>query len=247
MAVPPHLLSYVLGIPTLVGDVESAADVLTDRARRGDGGYACLCNVHTLMLAQSDESVRDALLEAAVVLPDGAPVAWLQRRHGWRAARRVAGADLMDAVIERGRWLRLRHFFFGSTEPVLSRLVRELDARHPGVEISGTAAPAFGEAAEIAPPNDVGSAHVVWCGLGAPKQELWMRNWAEKLAPAVVVGVGAAFDFVAGTKPRAPEWMQNHGLEWLHRLAGEPRRLAGRYLTTNTRFVFEAAKDLASR
>jgi N-acetylglucosaminyldiphosphoundecaprenol N-acetyl-beta-D-mannosaminyltransferase len=247
MALPPLLLNYVLGVPTLVGDVDHAADVLTDRAKRGKGGYACLCNVHTLMLAQTDEALRTALLEAAVVLPDGAPVAWLQRRHGYTDAARVAGADLMAAVIERGERHGLRHFFFGSTQPVLVGLLSALEARHPGVKITGTASPAFQEAAEIVPPAAVGSAHFVWCGLGAPKQELWMKTWAETLAPAVVVGVGAAFEFLAGTKERAPLWMQRHGLEWLHRLAHDPRRLAKRYITTNSRFAVSAAVDLTRR
>jgi len=239
--------SDVLGIPTLVGDVDSAADVLVERAVQKHGGYVCLCNVHTLMLAQSDAAVRAALCDASVVLPDGAPVAWLQRRHGENAARRVGGADLMAAVVDRGREHGLRHFFFGSTEPVLTRLVDALETRYPGAEISGVAAPAFGTAADIQPPSDLGSAHFAWCGLGAPKQELWMQRFAETLAPAVAVGVGAAFDFLAGTKERAPLWMQRHGLEWLHRLGGEPRRLGGRYITTNSRFVVSAAADLTRR
>ena len=153
----------------------------------------------------------------------------------------------MAAVVDRGRPQGLRHFFFGSTEPVLARLTSALEVRYPGVEISGAIAPNFGPVAELTPPDGAGPTHVVWCGLGAPKQELWMQRWAETLAPALVVGVGAAFDFLAGTKKRAPSWMQRSGLEWLHRLGSEPQRLGGRYVATNTRFVTRTAAELARR
>lgn len=153
----------------------------------------------------------------------------------------------MAAVVDRGRHQELRHFFFGSTQPNLARLLSALEVRYPGVEVAGAVAPGFGSAAAIAPPLDVGSAHILWCGLGAPKQELWMQHWVRALEPALVVGVGAAFDFLSGTKQRAPLWMQRHGLEWLHRLGTEPRRLGGRYAATNCRFVATTAAELAKR
>lgn len=234
------------GVAFVEGDIDSAADLVIERARGGEGGFACLCNVHVLVTARRDESVRAALRDAWVVFPDGAPVAWLQRRLGARGAQRIAGPDLMPLVIDRGRGVGLRHFLYGSTQSVLNSLERSLARRYPGAEFVGTYAPPFGKAIDEANLDAVVSAEpdVVWCALGAPKQELWMSRNAGALRPALLVGVGAAFDFNAGTKTRAPEWMQSTGLEWLHRLGGEPARLAPRYLTTNYAFVVTAAKAL---
>ena len=237
----------MLGVDAFVGDLDTAADLVMQRATSGGGGYVCLCNVHLLMLAQRDDAVRTALRDAALVFPDGAPVAWLERRVGCESARRVAGAELMAGVLDRGRAAGLQHYLFGSTRPVLANLVESLESRYPELEIAGAEAPRFDRIEEIAPPDDIGSAGIVWCALGAPKQELWMQRFAKQLAPAVVVGVGAAFDFLAGTKKRAPVWMQRRGLEWLHRLSCEPHRLAGRYVTTNSQFLIRASAELARR
>jgi N-acetylglucosaminyldiphosphoundecaprenol N-acetyl-beta-D-mannosaminyltransferase len=128
---------------------------------------------------------------------------------------------------------------------VLAKLKRNLLERFPGVRLVGSAGP-FGDqtaldavVAEICETEP----HVVWCAFGAPKQELWMHRNAAALAPALVLGVGAAFDYHAGTKKRAPVWMQRAGLEWLHRLAAEPRRLGRRYLATNTAFCVLVARE----
>ena len=231
-----------LGVNCFTGDLDIAATAMIDRAMSGEGGYACLGNVHSLVSAVHDPGLRRALDDATVVFPDGAAVAWLQRRAGARHASRIAGADLMARVFDLGRGQGLRHYLYGATDPVLARLERALQDRFPGVNICGTCAPPF---AAFDAPDFAGSVeavkragpHVVWCGLGMPKQELWMHRHAPGLAPALTLGVGAAFDFVAGTKRRAPRAMQRLGLEWLHRLASEPRRLSGRYLRTNTEFL----------
>jgi N-acetylglucosaminyldiphosphoundecaprenol N-acetyl-beta-D-mannosaminyltransferase len=238
-----------LGLACFAGAVEDAADRVVDRALARSGGYAVLCNVHVLMTAKGDPRLRSALDDAWAVFPDGAPVAWLMRRGGARAARRVGGPDLMRAVLDRGRSHDLRHFLYGSTPEVIERLRREIELAFPGVAISGWFAPAWG--AEDAP-ESVGEiiradAHVVWVALGAPKQELWLQRHSVALGPSVALGVGAAFDFHAGAKPRAPMWMRRVGLEWLHRFASEPRRLGVRYLTTNSRFMGYAAIDVARR
>jgi N-acetylglucosaminyldiphosphoundecaprenol N-acetyl-beta-D-mannosaminyltransferase len=178
-------------------------------------------------------------------------VAWLQRRFGV-AAQRIPGPDLMPSVLGLGLPVGLRHFLFGSTPQVLKALEERLRATNPGIRIAGA----------LSPPFEAGREHqslwtikeisrtepdVVWCALGAPKQELWMHRYANELSPALVLGVGAAFDFLAGTKDRAPLWMQSRSLEWLHRLASEPRRLSGRYLLTNSEFVLRAGFELLKR
>ncbi len=221
------------------GDLGGAAAVVIDRALGGEGGYACLANVHVAMTAGSDERLRRALASAWRVFPDGAPIAWQERRTGSTRARRIAGPDLFAAVLDRGRDVDLRHFLFGSTSSVLSALRRRVQGRFPGVAIVGALAPPRGEERSPGCLGEIAAAepHVVWVALGAPKQELWMADHAAALAPALVLGVGAAFDFHAGVKARAPRWMQEGGLEWLHRLATEPRRLGWRYLSTNMQFA----------
>ncbi|HWQ23643.1 MAG TPA: WecB/TagA/CpsF family glycosyltransferase, partial [Gaiellaceae bacterium] len=211
----------VLGVDVAVGTVESAAHAVIARALSGEGGHAVLCNVHVLMTARKHRELLAALHRAWAVFPDGAPVAWMQRRLGCPEAERVGGPDLMPAVLDRGRERGLRHAFVGSTQDVLDRLVATMEGRYPGVEIVLALAPAPGAEDDPATLAAVRAAspHVVWVALGAPKQELWMARTAAALTPALLVGVGAAFDFHAGTKARAPGWMQQAGLEWLHRLA----------------------------
>ena len=157
----------------------------------------------------------------------------------------------MTRVFELGEPLGLTHYLFGSTPEVIQRLVTALMSAHKRARIIGAVSPPFGalfeqEAHEAVECIRSVQPDVVWCGLGAPKQELWMNSYASVLAPAVLIGVGAAFDFHAGTKRRAPAWMQRHGLEWAHRLWSEPRRLAGRYVRTNSEFLVRAAMEIAS-
>jgi N-acetylglucosaminyldiphosphoundecaprenol N-acetyl-beta-D-mannosaminyltransferase len=240
----------ILGVPCVSGGVDSAARAIVAMALDRRGGYACFCNVHLLMLSQRDAALREALRGAETVFPDGAPVAWLQRRHGAVGAARIAGPDVMPRVFELGRRVGLRHYLLGSTEDVLRRCREALERGVPDATIVGTSSPSFATLEErddttVLAAIRRASPDVVWVGLGAPKQELWMRRHARSLAPALAVGIGAAFDFIAGTSPRAPAWMQRAGLEWLHRMAHEPRRLGGRYLRTNSAFVVRAGIDLA--
>ncbi len=231
-----------------IGTPDTAARVIVDRSLSGFGGYVCLCNVHVLTLALHDATVSEALHGAWQRLPDGAPVAWLQRRLGHPDARRIGGPDLMPRVVDIGRDAGLRHFLFGSTPEVTSRVERALLERYSGAEIVGMHSPPVSAGGTVESDSlaviTAARADVVWCALGAPKQELWMHRAAPQLPGALLLGVGAAFDFLADTKRRAPSWMHNRGLEWSHRLASEPARLGGRYLKTNTEFVVRASFEL---
>jgi N-acetylglucosaminyldiphosphoundecaprenol N-acetyl-beta-D-mannosaminyltransferase len=236
-------------VDCFAGDLDLASAAVVERALSGDGGHACLANVHSLVSAVRDPALRHALVNAWVVFPDGHPVAWLQRTTGADNATRIAGTDLMLGVFDLGQKGGLRHYLYGSTPRVLERLTWELRARFPDAAICGTCSPPFAphnspEVARSIERVKAARPHIVWCGLGMPKQELWMERYVESLAPALALGVGAAFDFVAGTKRRAPRAMQQLGLEWLHRLASEPRRLSGRYLRTNSEFVALAGREL---
>ena len=234
-----------------VGDLDEAARAVVARAAGGAGGYVCLCNVHVVTTALHDTALRRALEAAWKRFPDGAPIAWLQRRAGSERARRIGGPDLMPRVVDVGREHGVRHFLLGSTPDVLARVSETLRTRYPDAVIAGTYSPPFGDSAapdtEAVAAIRVADPDVVWCALGAPKQELWMNRHAPSLPNVVLVGVGAAFEFLAGTKPRAPRWMREGGLEWLHRLLGEPARLARRYARTNTEFVLRCGVELTRR
>lgn len=241
----------VLGVRCFVGDLDRASEQMLAHAQEGRGGYVCQANAHVLVVARHDEQVRMALDEAWRVHPDGWPVAWLARRLGARNAERIAGADVMTRLFELGVPTGLRHYLYGSTPEVIRRLETALSSAHPSALIVGAVSPPFGRVDEEEMLRTIGSIRdvkpdVVWLGLGAPKQELWMNRYAKLLAPAVVIGVGAAFDFHAGTKRRAPEWMQRCGLEWAHRLSSEPRRLVTRYARTNSEFLVRAAIEIAT-
>ena len=212
------------------------------------GGYVVCCNVHILTASQRIPSLREALRAAWLVVPDGAPVAWLQRRTGASRARRIPGPDLMLAVVARGQTTGVKHFLFGSTPTVLDSLEQRLEQTAPSARIVGAYSPRPGEEDSPEALSSIISAQpdIVWVGLGAPRQELWMHRHTDDL-DALALGVGAAFDFHAGAKQRAPKWVQETGFEWLHRLVSEPLRLGPRYLRTNPSFVRIAARELLHR
>ena len=166
----------VLGVDFFSGDVDAAARLLIDRALSGNGGYACLANVHVLVTAQRDPAVMRALGEAWINFPDGMPVTWVQRSAGASNAKRVAGADLLARVGGLGQTQRLRHYFFGSTPEVVSALHARLCEAAPAIEIVGIESPAAvarHELREISVEQiRAARPHIVWCALGAPKQEL---------------------------------------------------------------------------
>lgn len=232
----------VLGVGVTALTLERAvAEILSVRGalRRG---YICATGVHGVSEAQRDPAVRRALNEAWLNTPDGMPLVWLARAHGHHPVSRVYGPDLMLAVCDLGRTVGLTHFFFGGPPGVAEELRRKLTQRFPGLQVVGTQAPPFHPltpdelsalSAELAEKRP----DVIWVGLSTPKQELFMAKHWPSLAAGVLVGVGAAFDFHSGRRPQAPRWMQRSGLEWLFRLATEPRRLWRRYLVNNPLFV----------
>ena len=221
---------------------------------RDTGADVHLCNAYTIALADKDPELRSLLRRATLNLPDGTSVVWANRvlhRHASVPDVRVYGPDLFLDVVALGRAAGLRHFLVGSTPDVLERLARELGRRFPGATIVGTSSPPFrdltgSETAEQTRLLRSSGAQVVWLGLGTPKQD-WEAARLAAAVPAVFCAVGAAFDFVAGTKKQAPAWMQQRGLEWSYRLATEPRRLWRRYLFGNARFLTAVTRDARAR
>lgn len=237
----------VLDVPIDVVSSAAVVDRLLQWAVRHESRVVCLCNAHAVVAAGRDAAFREVLVSADLTLPDGAPVAFMLRRMGASGQRRIAGPDLMVDTLERAAATGVAVFLYGGTPSTLEQLQQALRRRWPALQLAGALSPPFRAptAAELAADVDVinrSGAGLVWVGLGCPKQERWMAGRRGQVR-AVMVGVGAAFDFLAGTVPRAPRWMRSLGLEWLHRLAMEPRRLARRYLVTNALFVLGAARQ----
>jgi N-acetylglucosaminyldiphosphoundecaprenol N-acetyl-beta-D-mannosaminyltransferase len=199
------------------------------------------------VLARGDRTYRDLLERGDLNLPDGMPVAWATRLFG-RPATRLAGTDSLPRTAEWGVDRGLVHFFYGGTPAVADLLPGRLGELFPGIRTGGSESPPFrplsdDELAADAARIRASGAQALWIGLGAPKQDVIGSALAGLDAAPVVLCVGAAFDFIAGTKPRAPEWMQRSGLEWAFRLKSEPRRLWRRYLVGNPKFVAGVAAD----
>lgn len=216
-------------------------DLVEHRAKRRRG-YVCCATAYNVNLARSDAALRRAYNRALYTTPDGMPLVWLARWHGHRATSRVYGPDLMLSLCDAGRAVGLRHYFFGGLPGVAEQLRNRLTARFPGLAVAGVATPPFreltpGELAQLRDDLARSQADIVWVGLSTPKQEKFMAGAWEQLDASVLIGVGAAFDFHSGRVRQAPLWMQRSGLEWLHRLATEPRRLWRRYLIHSPLFV----------
>lgn len=198
-----------------------------------------------MMVAQKDPVALSALQHATMVTTDGMPLVWLQKRAGFKQAERVYGPDLFLEMCARTEQQHYKHFFLGGDPGVAEQLKAKLLAQFPGMIIAGHEAPEVGSDhskmmvdAALAERLNASGADIVWVGLGGPKQDVWMEIYRPVLNATLLVGVGAAFDFIAGTKKQAPHWMQQNGLEWVFRLVSEPRRLWKRYLVYNTLFIY---------
>ncbi len=214
---------------------------IVEWAARRESRYICMCNVHSIVTARRDPGFGRVINDADLAAPDGAPIAWRLRALGFGGLRRVSGPDLMWKCCARAAAEGLPIFLYGGTAGTLRRLAAYLAREFPGLRLAGCYAPPFRpltaeEDAQVARAIEGSGACIVFVALGCPRQEAWMAAHRGRIR-AVMIGVGAAFDFHAGVTPRAPRWMREAGLEWLHRLASEPRRLWRRYLVTNTLFV----------
>jgi N-acetylglucosaminyldiphosphoundecaprenol N-acetyl-beta-D-mannosaminyltransferase len=237
----------VLGLPITAGNLGDICDELERWIAGRRRAYVCLANVHVVETARRNPDLERSLREADMVLADGAPIAWIAGRRGGGRVPRVAGSDLFEELCRRSVEAGHRHYFYGSTPETLARLAARVRERHPGIRICGSLSPPFSPAVEVGRDLtagiDAARPDVVWVGLGAPKQECWMRRARELLEAPLLVGVGAVFDFASGTKARAPRPVQRLGLEWAFRLGQEPRRLSRRYLVTNTAFGLSLVRE----
>ncbi|WP_461096094.1 WecB/TagA/CpsF family glycosyltransferase [Spirosoma luteolum] len=243
-----HQRASVLALRLSLGTYHAVQEALVEAARRREARSVCFANVHMTVEATQDPRFAEAVNGADWVLTDGMPLTWfINRQYGIRQER-VAGIDMLPDLVRRAAETGLSVFFFGSTPEVLDQTVAVCRARHPQLTIAGTLSPPFrpltdAEDEAMAATIRASGAQLVFVALGCPRQEYWMARMRHRI-PAVLLGIGGALPILAGTVSRSPGWMQRNGLEWVYRLAMEPRRLFRRYAVTNTLFVLKAGRQL---
>jgi N-acetylglucosaminyldiphosphoundecaprenol N-acetyl-beta-D-mannosaminyltransferase len=242
----------LLGVPIALVDYEGAMDAMDAMIERGEPGYVSAAAVHVVMVSRHDPETRAALRGASLVVPDGRPLVWALNLLGAGLEDRVYGPELTERYCRRAAAVGHRVWLYGgATAAALAELEETLAGRFQGIRIAGGYSPPHraltaGEERDLAHRINADAPDVVWVGIGAPKQELWMARMRPMLEAPVLAGVGAAFDFIAGRKRQAPAWMQRRGLEWLFRLSQDPVRLAPRYLRYNPAFVAAFARQYIS-
>lgn len=239
----------VLGVPLALTDYGRTMDWIDEAIAAGERGYICVAATHTVMVCDEDPELREAVLNSSLTVPDGQPLVWAMNALGGDLSQRVYGPELMARYCERAAASSVKMYLYGGrNQGALVQLALNLRQRFPGVKIVGGYSPPFRDMTDeeedaIVKEINRSRADVVWVGVGAPKQEKWMAAMRGHVEAPVMIGVGAAFDFHAGLVPQAPNWMQSAGLEWLFRLAHEPRRLWRRYARYNPRFVTGFARQ----
>ena len=246
-----HARYSVAGIRVSAIDMDGLVRAIRDRiglSTSAPGAFVVFRDAHGVVRARDDARLRAAHEAAYIVCPDGRPLYWLGRLRGSTGVQQVPGIESVDAVCRAGLGEGWRHYFIGGGEGVAPRLAAVLSDRLPGLAVAGFETPPFrdltpAEAGAMRERIKASGAHVVWVGLGTPKQELFMAEHAPHLPGTVAMGVGAAFDVLTGRIPRAPRWLTLIGLEWCYRLAREPRRLFWRYVATIPRFLLLVAVE----
>ncbi len=232
----------ILGVKIAVTNMEKAIQDICDRLEDWRGEYICVSNVHTTVMAHDDPDYRQIQNNAVLSLPDGGPLSEHSRNEGNATASRVTGPDLMKEFLQRSADHGWSHFFYGSSQKTLDKLRTRISENYPGAKIAGMISPPFRpltpeEDEEYVRRINESGADFLWVGLGAPKQEIWMAAHQGQVR-ALMIGVGAAFDYESGNIKRAPLWMQKANLEWFYRLIQDPKRLFKRYFITNFKYMW---------
>ncbi|MFO7739522.1 MAG: WecB/TagA/CpsF family glycosyltransferase [Desulfatiglandaceae bacterium] len=235
----------ILGVGISAVTLAKAVAQMATWIEHGSHHYVNLCTVHTVMECRQDPELKRMVNKSGMAAPDGMPLVWLGKYQGKRRIRRVYGPDLMLAFCEYSVEKGYGHFFYGGGPGIAKELATKLECRYPGLRVAGFHSPPIrpvGGMEERSVIEAINSTNpdVIWVGLGTPKQDYWVAQHRPLINAPVLVCVGAAFDFLTGTVPQAPTWMQRCGLEWLFRLIQEPRRLAYRYLVYNPLFAVYA-------
>jgi N-acetylglucosaminyldiphosphoundecaprenol N-acetyl-beta-D-mannosaminyltransferase len=237
----------VIGLPVTVGSTENIAEKIVREANMGRGGYVCVGNVHMVTTARRNEKLSKIMEESLFVTADGLPLVWVLKQSGFKEAERVTGTDLTLKLCETAVDEGIPVYFYGGHPETIKTLKAFIAKRFLNLKVVGYESPPL---LPLQPEIDQdvvsrinkSGARIVFVGLGCPKQEYWMAAYTSHL-PAILIGVGAVFDFLSGTCQRAPLWMQRCGIEWLHRLVTEPKKTWKRYVTTNPVFVGLVLKE----
>lgn len=240
----------VLGVGVSAINLPQAIGLFEKWVAKGRRGYVCVTGVHGVMEARRDPEFRKILNESLLTTPDGMPTVWVGRAQGFRRMGRVFGPDLMLGVCEMSVRRGFSHFLYGGQPGIAEKLRSALQRKFPGLRVVGTYTPPFGplrpeQELELIEQVATANPDFFWVGLSTPKQERWMAESGNRLNTRILVGVGAAFDIHTGGIKDAPEWVKLCGLQWLHRLQQEPKRLWKRYLINNPGFLWKIALQLA--
>jgi N-acetylglucosaminyldiphosphoundecaprenol N-acetyl-beta-D-mannosaminyltransferase len=243
-------LVRVVSLNTDVTDHDAAVRRVADLVQRGEGGYVCFSTVHMVMEAYDSPEFAARVNGADMIVPDGMPIVWMQKLSGRRAATRVRANDLMILLCRYAESEGIKVGFYGGKPEVIDAIVERSKLDFPALKIAYAYSPPFRpmtpeEDESVTREINDAAPDILFMGLGCPKQENWMAAHKGSLK-AVMLGVGASFDFFAGNVKESPAWVGRLGLEWLFRLFQEPRRLWRRYLVLNPRFMWQAARQLVS-
>lgn len=234
----------ILGVNIAVTNMNEVVTYILDNLEKLKGKYICVSNVHTTVMSYENPDYLNVQNSADLRIPDGKPLSLVCKKRGFKEASRVTGPELMEELF---RIQDLSHYFYGSTEETLKKLKQNLEIKFSNIKIVGMYSPPFrnlddDEDKKIIDMINKSGADILWVALGAPKQENWMFKHKDKIN-ALMIGVGAGFDYHAGNIKRAPKWMQKLSLEWLYRLFQDPKRLFKRYLKTNFKFIRLVGKE----
>lgn len=242
----------ILSVPFYSSSIKSLLSVVQQWISQNKKTYICVTNVYVVVESQRNKAFLQILQTSGMNVADGMPLVWIGKMLGYSQIERAYGPMLMKRICGISQQQGYKIFLYGTTTSTLSLLIQELKQQFPKLIIVGSFAPPFRslsekENKEVFNKINASGAHVVFVGIGTPKQEIWMYQARKKLQANILIGVGAAFDFIAGTKKQAPRWMQQIGLEWLFRMVQEPRRLWKRYLINNILFCYYCFRLLISK
>ncbi len=242
--------AHVLGVNVSVGTLESTHAQILSWIEQDERHFVTITGAHGIIESQRDSKLLDIHNQAGMVTADGMPLVWMSRAQGYGKANRVYGPDLMEHVLRHTMDGSVRHYLYGGLPDALEALEAAIARDYPGVQVVGKYSPPFRKVGELESDDVIEQINaarpdIVWVGLSTPKQEYWMANHLPRLNAHALIGVGAAFDFLAGQKVQAPRFVQRSGFEWLYRMTTEPKRLASRYMDIVPRFMVLSGLQLA--
>lgn len=245
-----HHAAQVLDVSVEPVNMEQAVQRISAELGARRKGYICMANVHGIMEAHRNPQISAIYAQSLITLPDGTPTVWVGRLQGHRHMRRVAGPDLMREIFRREEFASYTHFFCGGKEGVAEELRRRFAEQYPWARVVGTCTPPYGDLTLGDERELIGRIRrlkpdIIWVGISTPRQERFMHRYLDRLETTLMFGVGAAYDFHTGRIKDAPQWVKSIGMQWLHRLLQDPRRLWKRYLRSNTAFLWHIGLQIA--